>query len=342
MRCLTLADRLRQDGANVAFVCRDLPGHLSRLLEDNGYPVMLLPAGADAEVSDIFALDWQEDAAATLAALPTGRIYDWLIVDQYHLDRKWESRFRSHVRRIMVIDDLANRPHDCDVLWDSNLTDLPDDRYAVFTPAFCRMLVGLRYLLLRPAFYDLRRGLSARDGRICRILISFGGADEPGDTMKALEAVRRVSPQTAIDVVIGGANSRRGEIEAFAHELPAATVHFQTPDMAALMARADLAFGGGGVTMWERAFLGLPSIVVIQADNQTNSVEAAARRGLIRNAGISDDVTSENLAGHLTAAYENPDYIRSAGEAALRITAAAEDEGKSLVATLRESEHVAS
>lgn len=342
MRCLTLAGRLRQAGTEVSFACRDLPGHMTRLAVEQRYEATLLPD--DSQSADNADFDWRLDADRTLAAVSGREPLDWLIVDHYGLDRQWEGMMRPHAGRIMVIDDLADRPHDCDLLLDQNLTDRPADRYDRLTPAHCRKLLGLNYVLLRPEFYDLRSRLTPRTGQIRRLLVSFGGGDFTGETEKALEAIRLVGcSDMVIDVVIGGANSHRREIEALAKGLPNVRVHCQVSNMAELMASADLALGGGGATTWERCFLGLPSMVVIQAENQREMIEAAARQGALWNMGWHHEATAERLAAQLDYLQERPEIVRLTGEkAGALMAAAARDNGRSVVAAIMEQAYVAS
>lgn len=337
MRCLALADRLRQNGAEVIFVCRDLPGQLSRLAVDRGFETSILPGEPGQP-------DWRLDAEQTLAAMSGQTSCDWLIVDHYGLDMRWERMLRSKVGRIMVIDDLADRPHDCELLLDQNLTDRPANRYDSLTPPHCRKLLGLKHTLLRQEFHDLRPKTSARDGRIRRILVSFGGGDITGETEKALAAIRLAGcDDIAVDVVIGGANRRRAEIEKQIQTISLARAHVQTTDMARLMVSADLALGGGGISTWERCMLGLPAMVIIQAENQRESIESAARRGALWNMGWHQEVTFDRLAAHVDYLRERPEVVRATAEKAWSLMAeAAQDNGRSVTAAIMEQAYVAS
>jgi len=127
MRCLTLADSLREKGCNCQFVCRNHPGNLSALIQEKGYRVTLLPlqefqVEAYPHHADWVGADWQIDAKETgslIATLETPPA--WLVIDHYGLDARWETSLRPAVGRIFVIDDLADRTHDCDCLLDQNL-----------------------------------------------------------------------------------------------------------------------------------------------------------------------------------------------------------------------------
>lgn len=282
MRCLALAGALRGRGCEVAFVCREAEGDLCALIEGGNWPVFRLPGTG---------FQWEQDAADTLAALggPWARL-DWLIVDHYGLDARWEALARSRTRRLMSIDDLADRKHDCDLLLDQNLSrHRPDNRYAGLVAPNCRMLLGPGYALLRPQFAQARATLKARNGELRRIMIFFSGSDPCNETAKALEGFRLFGRSAVdADVVVGASNPRREEIRLACEQMPNATYHCQVENMAELMARADLAIGGAGVANWERCCVGLPSLVAVLAHNQLEPALAAAEHGAVVNLGWFD------------------------------------------------------
>jgi UDP-2,4-diacetamido-2,4,6-trideoxy-beta-L-altropyranose hydrolase len=302
MRCLTLADELRERGAAVVFVCRNFEGNLRKHIEAKGYECVLLPVST--QVNNVVNTqnkydDWlgdspEHDAEATatvcaeFAARHGGTIH-WLIIDHYAIDERWESRLRPLAQRIMAIDDIANRRHDCDVLLDQNLYDNAEQRYIGLVPTHCTMLLGPTYALLRPEFREARALLGERlirSGEVRRIMIFFGGSDPTNETAKAVHAVQMLNrPDIDVDVIVGIANPHRNEIEQLCAQT--SNVHFycQVPNMAEFMVKADLALGAGGSTTWERCCLGLPTIVVIIAENQVEMTEAGARRGVVWNAG---------------------------------------------------------
>jgi UDP-2,4-diacetamido-2,4,6-trideoxy-beta-L-altropyranose hydrolase len=324
MRCLTLADALRERGAQCRFVCREHPGHLIENIRQRGFEVRTLPhragwcpTGTDSAHAAWVGADWETDAQETeLGAGKTAP--DWLIVDHYALDARWERALRPHVGRIMVIDDLADRPHDCDLLLDQNLQARPD-RYRGLIPETCQRLLGPRYALLRPQFLEARKSLRERDGQVRRILVAFGGVDAQGATLLALEAIARLDrPDIAVDVVITSACPHRQEIEARCGKLPNVRLHVDVENMAGLMAAADLAIGAGGSMTWERCCLGLPSLAISIAENQRSIAEACARLGTLTHIGTLSEVDVSCLAEQISILLRSParliDMSRSAME----------------------------
>jgi len=260
MRCLTLADQLRNQGAEVHFICRDLQGHMGEIIGRNGYSLHLLPAprgdvldiGKDEPVEPAHAswlgTGWQQDAEETGNVLDgIGGPVNWLIIDHYTLDNRWESTLRTMSERIMVIDDLADRHHECDLLLDQNLYENLEHRYDALVPMSCRKLLGPRYALLRPEFTEAREHLRDRDGTVRRILVFYGGSDPTNETAKALDAISYIGLFVVnIDVIVGMSNPNLELIKTRCGELANVTFHCQVDNIAELMAEADLAIAPDG------------------------------------------------------------------------------------------------
>jgi UDP-2,4-diacetamido-2,4,6-trideoxy-beta-L-altropyranose hydrolase len=287
MRCLTLADALRQRGAAAGFLCRALPGHLIALIRSRGYETQVLMSGTG-------------DAAESAAYLARSRP-DWIVVDHYSLDKSWESAVRPHARRIFAIDDLANRDHDCDLLLDQNLYDGVEQRYAARVPGHCRQLIGPHYALLRPEFAQLR-GRAVRPAKpIANLLVSFGGVDSTNETARILGILRDALPgSVSLDVVVGPSNPHLNQIKALAADRPATTLHVATHRMAELMSKADAFIGAGGSTTWERFCLGLPSLVIAVAENQVPTSQYLGKRGAIDYIGHGPELSTEDIRAALS------------------------------------------
>ena len=332
MRCLTLARRLKQRGAQVLFVTRAHRGNGRGLIEQAGFPCRVLP-GATSPLDSNDSDGWLgvpelEDAAQTRHEIDAVGGAEWVVVDHYGIDAAWESALRRGGRRVFAIDDLANRPHDCDGLLDQNLYSDMDRRYADLVPAGCRKFLGPRFALLREEFIETRASLRPRDGSVNRILVFFGGADAPNVTGRAISALKSFNrPRIAVDVVVGAANPHRAEVESAASGLANATFHFQVDRMAPLMAAADLAIGGGGTATWERCFLGLPCLTVVMAENQREMTGSVAARGAVWSLGNAEHATAESIGAALETLVDNQKKVKSMGVAALSIMGDGRDSG---------------
>ena len=296
MRCLTLADALKQRDTQIRFVCRHLPEHLRSMLVEKGHEfVMLDSTKNDMPLDELAHAQWLgvsqlQDAADSIQAL-SDEAWVWLIVDHYALDKRWESALRGITKKIMVIDDLADRQHDCDMLLDQNFYVDIDTRYIGKVPAHCHSLLGPRYALLREEFRLLHEQVEPRSGPVKRILVFFGGIDADNYTGRVIEALSDMNMlDIQVDVVIGAQHPCREQIKAVCVQ-QGFICHIQTNRMAELMASADLAIGAGGSATWERCAMGLPSIILVLADNQRKAAKDLESAGVIINLGDANHVT---------------------------------------------------
>jgi len=309
MRCLALADVLRGVGVTVKFVTRSHLGDMNEYIRSKGFHVSLLPSSnIEDELSgyDKWLGVKKEDDARETIRLISGSEVDWLVVDHYALDVEWENMLRPYVHRIMAIDDLANRVHDCDVLLDQNYIN-HQQRYDKLLPPEAIRLLGPEYALLRNEFgnYDQQIRFKSR-ASINKIFVFFGGADLDNLTVTTLKALCRDSLNYLnIDVVVGLSNCHLTEVQALADKKSNVQLHIQSENIAELMDNADLAFGAGGITTWERMAIGLPSIVVTVADNQVAFTKDLHSDGYIQWIGHADQIAEADIYSSLMNALKN-------------------------------------
>lgn len=331
MRCLTLAQALRDRGAHCRFICREHPGNLLEWTRQAGFESIALPLSdkrshidlpADEPVlshAEWLGTDWQTDASQTIASL--GDCHpDWFIVDHYSLDHRWESQLRTVCEKIMVIDDLADRCHDADVLLDQNFYCDQDRRYQGWLPKHCKTLLGLGYVLLRKEFANAKKGQRTRDGRVKRILVFFGGSDPKNQTQTVLDALKIMRLRDiAVDVVVTQSNPNRHTIKILCDQLPGVTYYCNASNMAELIVNADLGIGAGGSAMWERCYLGLPTITVVFAKNQVRTTEDVAKFGVIKYLGWADSVDADDYQRTISDLISNPGKMRQISSAAVNM-----------------------
>jgi len=310
IRCRTLARELQRRGDKVTFICRRQPGDLIALLEQE-FDVLVLPFQCLALTEGLSSRElygaWlgceqDIDANQCLEALYLAGVIDvaWLVVDHYGLDERWESLLIEGLARsaytpyLLAIDDLADRPHQADLLLDQNFFgDAADKRYQNLVPTRCRTLLGPQYALLGPEYAYLHQLVPPRTD-LRRILIFFGGVDSANLTSRALQAL--LDPplsHLAVDVVLGMQSPHRQEVSQMLARRPLTTLHSSLPSLAGLIVRADLAIGACGSSTWERVCLDLPSLVVISAENQMMCANALDLFGYIKLIGNTHSVTGE-------------------------------------------------
>ena len=280
MRCLALVDGLRPHATDVHFVCRQLPGEMHALIEAKGFSCSLLPV--DKSDSNL-ALDQDHDAELTASLSGPVDWADWIIVDHYGIDQRWEQLMRPHCRRLMVIDDLVDRAHDCDVLLDQSFGRKPEE-YGQLVGADCTVLAGTDYALLRPEFAATRAATLARREKsteIRHVLVSMGGFDPENKALEVLEALAgtAIAAELAVTVVKGAACADSdASLDTFADSFGELDIRSGISNMAELMSAADIAVGAAGTSSWERCCMGLPALIYIYADNQreiASELEAA-------------------------------------------------------------------
>ena len=316
MRCLTLADALNAQGADCHFISREHPGHLLEVIRQRGHKVNSLVAHAQyaqAAIKNIvnqtsilqqepahaawLGSTWQTDAQETAAILANLQP-DWLVVDHYALDKRWEEALAPHYRKLLVIDDLADRPHRCDMLLDQNLGRQPE-HYARWVPAHCQVLTGPQYALLRPEFAALRLySLQRRQAQpaLRQLLITMGGVDQPNATGQVLQALKTCAlpANCCITVVMGLTAPWLQNVQELSAQMPWPTeVVVNVSDMAQRMADSDLAIGAAGSTSWERCCLGLPTLMVVLADNQQDGAQALETAHAARLIGAVSDIATQ-------------------------------------------------
>jgi UDP-2,4-diacetamido-2,4,6-trideoxy-beta-L-altropyranose hydrolase len=305
MRCLALAEKLRRRGGHVRFFCRSLPGDLAPLVSAQGYPVTTLSFAGLGGASP----SWEADAGEMLRAMAQEvdgvEGYDWLVVDHYALDARWERGVRRRATRLLVLDDLADRPHDCDLLIDANYLPELQRRYDGKVPPSCRTLLGPEYALLREEFYRVRPG--TRD----RILVSFGGHDVAGLTPRVARVLAALAVRRhAVDLVVGREASSSATLADLCARTADFTLNVQVSNLAELMSRAVLCVGGGGITTLERLFLEVPTIAVAATAHEEQALQALGRTGYLRYLGSHRHVSDDELAAALTRQLTQPEVFR--------------------------------
>lgn len=314
MRCLTLAESLRERGADIHFLTRDLPGNLNGLIAEFGFGLVTLSGPGLSAASYAAArhfggwLDVDVSADAEETASELGRLapVDWLVVDHYGIDARWERVQRNRAARILVIDDLANRDHDCDLLLDQNLTADPNNRYRGKVPEHCALRLGPEYALLRREFRLARAGQVPRHWPPRRILVNFGGSDAADLTAVALAALREIDDERLqVDVVTGRTHRGRDPTRPAPPNL---IWHGSVNTMAELMVGADFAIGAGGGTTWERLYLHLPTMSVAIAENQVEQLRVLARRNCLDYLGRAEGVDVRRLTARLRRVLTQPEW----------------------------------
>lgn len=286
MRCIALAQKARTDGWRPIFTLASGSESIEPRLHQEGFlteRVTGVPGGA-------------EDAGQTIDLAHKHRAAH-LVVDGYRFGSDFQKSIKDAGFRLLAVDDYGHADHYwADLVLNQNV-------YAEEEPyrnreAYTRLLLGCRFALLRREFLADARPSPRLTVRAERILVTLGGADPDNATHKVVQALAGVKsrPVQAV-VVVGASNPNWATLEQAARSASVPVrLERSVTNMPELMAWAQVAVSAGGSTCWELAYMGLPNLTLVLAENQKPIAEALHERGVAENLGWHNDVTTERIA----------------------------------------------
>lgn len=305
IRCLSLMEGFSADGWRADMAVNDAGSALlHRVAADR---VKIVPDGANS-LHDL-TRHWPDGC-------------DVLVVDHYGIDIEFEKRMRGWAKKVIVVDDKPARPHDCDVLIDqtagrtaSAYRHMVDQRTAMLCGSDYAML-RRRFAMLRPAIVSRREAPAASD---IRVFIAFGASDNSSLLSRVLTALAEQEFPGFIDVVVSDRREIPAEREAVNKLGTRCAFHIDPPDIAALMGDAHVALGAGGTSSWERACLGLPTLVIETADNQRDVIAALVKAGAADSLGLAEKVDLTGLTRRILALCAVPAAYKKMSRSAARL-----------------------
>lgn len=298
VRCLTLAKALREKNIISSFICRDHNNNLIKKILDEKFDVYILKEKNKKKYTSLSKIDWLKDANQTINILKKEDI-EWLIVDHYELDFRWEKKLRPYTKKIMVIDDLSNRKHECDILLDQNLKHNYKNKYKNLLPKYCSKFLGTQYTLLQSEYENLHFDAPIRTGPIKRIFLYFGNTNQKDLIELFVSAFLKLNRKDiTLDIVIP-LNYQSTKIDKLKKNHKNIKIYKDLKSLSTLMLKADLGIGACGINTWERCCLGLPSLVVTIADNQKLIAKELHKRGIIQWLGHKDKITFQIILDSL-------------------------------------------
>lgn len=325
MRCLTLAELCRDKGHSCVFVTRLHEGHLNKLIISKGFEVLVLKVQISNHVfehtdySSWLGTTQLTDAAETKKLIKENSLqFDWIIIDHYDINKEWEEEIRECISNIMVIDDIADREHICDILLDQNYYKNATKRYRELVPEKCTLLLGPKYALLREEFIYFRNfKIQSKDQKT--ILVFYGGSDPKNETLKTISSIKEIENENLIiHVVVGPTNPNRHLIEKECNKYNY-NYHYNIAYMAKLLHEVDVAICAGGSFTWERYCIGVPAITTAIAYNQIELCENVQYLGIDNYIGVSEWIKQEEIKNEIMSFLKN-DNLYNLGETAKSIT----------------------
>jgi len=279
MRCLTLAQELKNNFDKIIFLTRKDSGDFTETIMKNEFEVIFIPTNNDSDIIKNLITTYSENK-------------NFLLIDHYDVDSNFESSLKNIFEKIFVIDDLANRKHDCDLLIDQNYYRDLNHRYKKLIQNDTITLLGSKYAIIRPEFRNINKKTIKKNSQIKKILVSFGGSDPTNECKKALDALCSIeNNQFEIVAIVGIYNNKFERLKKLYEKYSNIKIYRHVNDLSQLMLNSDLFIGAGGTTTWERFYMGLPSIVTIISDDQKESIEFLSDMGHVINLGLAKNVT---------------------------------------------------
>ena len=326
MRCLTFAKAIRETiDAQCYFFSRVFEGNINDTIKEAGFEVVEMKAPVELTDNYLTHSKWLgasivEDACEfkSLCMKIDEGIFQYLVVDHYAIDKTWHKIVQSHTSSIVVIDDLGDREHFCDILVDQTF-NCSSEKYNGLVPDKCVLLLGTKFAILRNEFRLSKDYVkSIRDKTEgSKILVMFGGSDPDDLTTKVLNILLTRSDVEKVEVIMGASALHLKEIIELCKIDAKFKINVSPHNIAEIMLSSSLAIGAAGATSWERCCTGLPSIVVIQADNQRSIVSELSACGVITSMEI--DEIEQKLELHIDEWLDSPDKYNKAVTACLNI-----------------------
>ncbi len=302
VRCLTLAAGLiKSQKVEITFITRNDEGNFNHLIE----------AVSEIKICQI-ANDTQDDIAATKAIIQELPPTDLLIVDHYQLDLEWEKALSAFTKKILVIDDLYNREHQCDFLLDQNILTSTNP-YLNLVKNPCTFFLGPKFALLREQFAQQKKSIQPLK-EINNLLLFFGGSDAENETIKALIAMNLQK----IRCIVPNNSKVKDFIKAF-DERDNIEFLYNVKEMAMLLAATDLYVGAGGSITWERFCMGTTGLVTAIAPNQMEIAEQLDTLKYHYYLGSSKEVTVTTYIKTISEIMTNMDEFNSYREKAFNL-----------------------
>ena len=313
IRCLNLADYYKNH--NIEFICKDLPFNLIDNISKN-YKVNIIKLNDNSKINyninTWLGESWEKDCKKTIDIIKNKEI-DWIIIDHYNIDYKWENMIKQYVKNIMVIDDYTNRKHNCNILLnqqiDVNFGKKLYNNNIVNND--CKLLLGNKYIIFNEKFFDILKKIKKKN-ELKRINIFMGGSDPNNITLNIIKKCnnlnKKLKNKLIFDVVVGASNKHKDIIEKKCNSLHNFNYYYNLPFIGDVLLKADLCIGASGGTSYERCLLRIPTLIILTADNQYTVVKKFIEAGVCDFIGTVKDNYKDIISKKINY------YIKNIGE----------------------------
>lgn len=295
MRCLAIADVLLSRGHKVGFICAQINPQLKDLIRSRQIPLFQTqpdPKTGQGSYRHSHWLIGSEEADAELTIKAIGNVNcEGVFMDHYGLAKPWEDLILKKTSNVAVMDDLCDRPHSARILIDYNIYKNEKD-YSALVDKSTQILQGPAYAPIRMELRDLRENVQSHSGQVRSVLISFGGSDSQGYTLRAAEGlVLSRKKFEKVRIILSPESKTHSAISKICHENAYELLN-PTPKLGEYILKSDFGIGAGGVTQVERSFLGLPSLIASIAENQSVLSAKMSEIEICKSLGDAAHITS--------------------------------------------------
>ncbi|MEM9543294.1 MAG: UDP-2,4-diacetamido-2,4,6-trideoxy-beta-L-altropyranose hydrolase [Cyanobacteria bacterium P01_E01_bin.42] len=286
MRGLALARGWQGIGGQVIFAVATELGDLQGRLQAEGMTVHRLS-------SDPGSIEDGEETVNLAKMLRSTR----LVVDGYHFDARYQQQIKTAGFKLLVIDDCGDAGHYyADLVLNQNIY-ARESLYPHREPQ-TQLLLGSRYVLLRPEFLAWRDWQREIPEVARKILVTLGGSDPDNVTLKVIEALQQVKVRDLeVVAIVGASNPHYEQLQGVVQQSQLSiSLKRNVMDMPELIAWADVAIAAGGSTNWELAFMGLPTLIIVLADNQKEIARELDKLGAAIDLGWHETLSTREIA----------------------------------------------
>jgi UDP-2,4-diacetamido-2,4,6-trideoxy-beta-L-altropyranose hydrolase len=297
MRCIALAQAWLDKGGKVIFLSHCDSETLRHRIINEGFDLIPIekPFPDPSDLTQTLNVLKRHALCSIPHASP------WLVLDGYHFTPYYQKAIRENGHKLLVIDDMAHLDHyHADILLNQNIhapkLNYPCDKDTI-------QLLGCDYTMLRKEFLKYRNWNRQIPEKAKKILVTMGGSDPDNVTLKVIEAIKSLNmPELDVQVIDGPSNPNLRILKASMLHAPCPMrLLYNASNMPELMAWADLSISAGGSTCWELAFMGVPSLTVVIAENQRDVAKGLERAEIFKTVGWYKAMNNDVLVTRLSS-----------------------------------------
>ena len=278
VRCLSIARKLEEKTCiGLAFIMRDYPKGVEKVVS-MGYQVEKIP------------LDKLNEEIKIVMSILEKLTPNLIVIDLFDTDPSYVKKIRKRIPTVLSMDDLSPGRNDADILIYALKRGPKEHKRGQ------KIFDGPSYMCIHEVFRELAKKEKTINKSCKSILVTFGGTDHEGLTIKVLEAIDTIDRDLEVTVVLGPAFMHKRAFEQtvkFLNKKVTIKSNISQQEMASLMYDADMAVLSGGVTPFELAAIGTPGIILFQ--NEAESTQTISNYGTLVNLGLGKYVSKRRI-----------------------------------------------